>query len=194
MAARHIQEFREHLFKYQDYREARRDFHEAYELLEGYWRGGEPIHSFDEFCRKLGDYFWDIADIRTLTRQLACEGPVGNSRDNYHPSDDMVRATMFLLHKVDVVPEDSLDECSAFFRNRHPGLYRPELANCWIGGGFKAMMVMVYQIRNNLFHGRKLELQEDQLQRNIRLITIARGIVVILLDHLEQAEEAARSQ
>ena len=163
MPARHIQEFRQHLLDHPKYRKARRDFHEAYELLEGYWRNSRTLRNFDGFCDTYGDFYWNLPKVRDLAHQLACEGPVGNSDHSFQPSPHIVQATRFLLGQ-------DID-----------GHQRP----------FKAMMVIVYQIRNNLFHGRKLELEEAQLQRNTGLIATARDIVFTLLDHLEEAEEAA---
>jgi hypothetical protein len=174
MTADQVQRFREYLANHSDYREARHDFHEAYELLEGYWRGRFARRGYETFCDTFGEYYWSLREIWHLARELASEGPIGNSRDaRFRPKDEVVDATMFLLHQAGVVPNDTRQDC--------------EEAVC----SFKALMIMVTQVRNNLFHGRKLELDDYQLHRNICLVTIARNITVTLLDHLQEAEEAA---
>ena len=54
---------------------------------------------------------------------------------------------------------------------------------------FKALMYIVRQIRNNLFHGNKLEIKEDQYQRNKKLVQTAASITKVILDNLKNAED-----
>ena len=57
------------------------------------------------------------------------------------------------------------------------------------------MMYIVRQIRNNLFHGRKLELRHRQYERNKCLVMTAEKITALLLEHLVEAEQQyAREQ
>jgi hypothetical protein len=189
MTAEEIQLFRHRLQSDEEYREARRAFHEAYEWLEGYWRTNRQVGTFGSFCDRFGAYFWNsVPEVRGLAGRLACEGFVGDSMRNFRPNDRVIRATMFLLYKADFVSQDALANCEGNMRRRNPDLCRPEIAECWTGDAFEAMMEIVRQIRNNLFHGRKMEFDGEQYDRNRRLIILARDITQTLLDNLVEAD------
>ena len=56
---------------------------------------------------------------------------------------------------------------------------------------FRAAMILVRQIRNNLFHGMKMELGDRAAyQRNKELIIHARDLLDVIIGHLERAEAA----
>jgi hypothetical protein len=88
-------------------------------------------------------------------------GPVGSSRKpNYEPTQEIVRATI-LLRSEDSKPIQK----------------------------FRAMIELVRQIRNNLFHGKKMELNELPVyERNKNLVQLGAEITNVLLNHLEEAE------
>jgi hypothetical protein len=188
MNAGNIVDFRTILATDPEYREARRDFHEAYEWLEGYWRADKQVNSFDLFCDKLGPYYWDnVSKVKGLAANLACEGAVGNSRNkNYNPTKEVKKAASFLLYHAGIVPDETRGECEAKAREHYAG---QGSASQWTESSFKAMMMVVRQIRNNLFHGRKTAPAGEQYERDKRLVALARDIAVALLDHLELAEK-----
>jgi hypothetical protein len=176
-----------------EYREARRNFHERYEWLEGYWRQCPGIGNLDKFCQRFGDYYWNLEKLRESAWELAGQGCVGKSTDEYRPSDEVIKATMFLLHRAEIKPgKDEVPGCDAMdcHKTRH-GL---ELCNAqqragdWDHSGFKAVMYIVRQIRNNFSHGRKLEVESRQYERNRQLISIAQQIMDSLIEHLVEAE------
>jgi len=187
MNAGNIVDFRQMLASDPEYREARRDFHEAYEWLEGYWHADKQVNSFDLFCDKLGPYYWaNVSTVKSLAARLACEGAVGSSRNkNYSPTKEIMKAASFLLYRAGVVLDETRGECEAEARQHYAD---QDHALQWTEPSFKAMMVVVRQIRNNLFHGRKIAPAGDQYERDKRLVALARDISVVLLDYLEPAE------
>ncbi|MFZ5821221.1 MAG: hypothetical protein ACOYYJ_15100 [Chloroflexota bacterium] len=154
-----IQKFRERLTCDPENWEARRSFHENYEWLEGYWRSQFGENYFEQVWDKDGDYYWqNIPDIQQIAKEFAVRQPVGNNRDvHYQPSPEVIAATDLL--KV---------------LNQTPKLH------------FKALMVIVRQIRNNMFHGKKMEVtNEVQYRRNKELIKFASKVTGLILDNLQ---------
>ena len=47
---------------------------------------------------------------------------------------------------------------------------------------FGATLVIICQIRNNLFHGAKLEFTEPNAERNLSLVTLGHGIIKKILE------------
>jgi len=164
MSAYEITAFREHLDQQDpENKEIRRTFHENYEWLEGYWRSSWKNNGFQNFCNKFGKYFWEhIAELPELAREFGWLGPIGDScLEGYEPNPKVKDATKLLQE------------------NGGNSVER-----------FKATMLLVRQVRNNLFHGQKMELLElDVYNRNKNLIRFAGNITGLLLDHLLQAEE-----
>lgn len=175
------------------HREARRDFHEGYEWIEGYSRQHPELGSMERFCNRFGDYYWRIGEFRDLAWELGRQGCVGNSLDdNYFPAPQVIRATMYLLHRTVIGEGRDVNECSDMdcVRARY-GLELCDVhqrAREWTGSEFEAAMGIIRQIRNNLFHGRKLELMDRQYERNRQLVTTAARITTLLLDHLVEVE------
>jgi len=165
MNAYDILEFRRYLDEHDpENKEFRRITHEKYEWLEGYWRSRWRNNGFDTFCRRFGEYYWRyVSEIPVLAKQLGALGPIGDSTlDEYRPNEFVVKATILLC----------ADEGTFVER-------------------FKAMMQMVRQIRNNLFHGRKMELIEREVyDRNKTLVRLAGEITTLLLDNLYSAEKS----
>jgi hypothetical protein len=185
--ARYIHELRGRLENDPEYREARCGFYEAYGWLEGYWREQWRSNGFESFCRNFGPLYWEDENLRDLAGELACEGPVGNSARGYVPTNEVVAATFHLLNESKVVSEDDRHRCVEAARNRCRRR-REEEPSEWNSSSFHAMMLMIRQIRNNLFHGRKMEIERIQYERNKRLVTLARDITELLLSNLERVE------
>lgn len=164
MNAFEILSFRQHLeMNDPENKEFRRRFHENYEWLDGYCRS-KWVASGDNaimiFCTKFGEYYWNnIPQIPILAHELGDRGPIGNSRNpNYESTKEVDLATITLQH------------------NEGSNVHQ-----------FRAMMILVRQIRNNLFHGKKMELNErDIYQRNKELVRLGSEITTVILDHLEE--------
>ena len=131
MRASEITMFRKHLKDDPENLAFRRTFHENYEWLEGYWHSHEEVHSFDRFCQLYGEYYWEqVASVQSFAAEVGTLGPIGSStRPNYAPTQTVVEATSILTN------------------NDGSSVQK-----------FTAMLLLVRQIRNNLFHGRKMEL------------------------------------
>lgn len=175
-----------------EYHEMRRDFHEMHEWLEGYWRQYPNMGNMDKFCECLGDYYWTLDELRNLAWDLASQGCVGNSTTGYIPTQEVIKATMFLLHRAEIKGDkNQVPSCDAMdcHKTRHGLLCNAQQrADEWNRSGFKAVMYIVRQIRNNLFHGRKLEVEPRQYERNRQLVSSAQQITDLLLEHLVEAE------
>jgi hypothetical protein len=170
MSAFDILLFRQHLEKNDpENREFRRRFHENYEWLDGYCRTkwvNEGDNAIFRFCTKFGEYYWlYVPEIPELASKMGKLGPIGSSRKkDYEPTDEINQATL-LLRNEDGTPVQR----------------------------FRAMIELVRQVRNNLFHGKKMELNEPQIyERNKGLVRLGAEITTVLLDHLEQAEIASK--
>jgi hypothetical protein len=144
--------------------ENRRRFHENYEWLEGYWRDSWGTSGFNKFSEKLGAYYWSVDGFQTLANELAGMSPIGDStKPNYEPNQTVIDATQKLWDG-----SNNIEEL------------------------FKATMILIRQIRNNLFHGKKMEISDRAAYaRNKELVRLARQITDILLEQLEPAVSTA---
>jgi len=166
VSAIEIADFRRRLEADPENREARRSFHENFEWLEGYWRSQFGDHYFDVAWDKYGDYFWEhVREVQQVAQVIAGLPPVGNNKDkNYEPSMEVKQATK-LLQTLNETPKHH----------------------------FRALMLIVWQIRNNLFHGKKMELTDErQYQRNKDLVMLATEVTEAILGNLVEAEIACR--
>jgi hypothetical protein len=166
MNAFDILSFRQHLeMNDPENKELRRTFHENYEWLDGYWRSNwkkAGNNAIFLFCETFGEYFWqNFPRIGELASSMGRLGLIGNSiKEDYSSTPQIVKATL-LLRSSDGSPVER----------------------------FKSMMELVKQIRNNLFHGGKMELVEPEVyERNKNLVRHGAEITTILLDYLELAE------
>jgi hypothetical protein len=194
MLARELQSFIEAVHQDEEYREARRNLHENYEWIEGYSIQHQRIGDIERFINCFDDYYWRIDEFRDLAWNLASQGCVGKSNDNYNPTQEIMNATMYLLHRAGIgdeqqeVPGCSTMDCIKVRRNLEL-CDADQRARDWDGSGFKATMYIVRQIRNNLFHGRKIELRPRQYERNKRLIITGEHITALILEYLDEAEQ-----
>ena len=194
MDAKFISEFRRKIMRDNEYHSARRDFHEYYEWLEAYWRC--KFCSMDEFRKKYGSYFWSLVKIRNLAKNFAFSECVGNSNDtNYEQTQEIAKATMYLRYKAGLTaPDKEILNCSTIGcqnRKSRKGWCNEIYANRWTSGehaAFMALMYIVRQIRNNLFHVNKLELVEAQYKRNKKLVQTVASATKVILDNLKNAE------
>jgi hypothetical protein len=157
-----IHDFRRRLENDMENRESRRSFHENYEWLEGYWQSQFGENFFEKFWETSGEFYWqNIPHLREIAASLAALPPVGDSdKENYEANPEVIAATE-LLRTLNKTPD------------RH----------------FRALMIIVRQIRNNMFHGKKMEIiDENQYQRNKTLVIFAVQITNLLLENLTVAE------
>lgn len=174
-----IVRFRDKLQKDQDNLSVRRKLHENYEWLESFWRekyNGENL--IDQFSREFNDFYWELEDVREIARRFSSYPPVGNSKMNFDPSESLKRATYYLRFHCELheegFPELEDDEKSTG-------------AN-WTKSKLNALLTMTKQVRDNLFHGQKMQLAEDLYRRNKELVSMAAKVSDLILDNLEEAE------
>lgn len=191
MNANLIQNFRRKIASDAEYRRSRRDFHENYEWIEAYWR--ERFDDVDQFCRMCGPRFWSLEEVRNSAREFALEECVGNSENpSYEQTREIAKATMYLRYRAGLwETEDKIPDCSTVGCRESKsvkGWCNEIMADQWTSGehaAFKALVYIVRQIRNNMFHGHKLELESSQYDRNKRLLKIAATVTGVILDNLE---------
>jgi hypothetical protein len=195
--ARVIDDFRNKILNDEKYHKLRRDFHENYEWLEAYWGLQFGNNGFEQFCKEYGTFFWSLTPIREFARNFAFIECVGSSNNpNYEQTQEIAKATMFLRYQAGLTTmEGKILECSDIKcrdYKLHQGLCNKKNSNNWGKGdpaAFRAVMYIIRQIRNNLFHGNKLELEKKQYERNKELIKNAEAITRLLLDNLKDAEK-----
>ena len=102
---------------------------------------------------------------------------MGSSKINFEPAESVKRATYFLRHHSELheIEFPDIDD-------------EKKIGAKWEKSSFNALLTIVKQIRDNLFHGRKMDLAEEQYARNKELVRMAIETTTIVLDKLEQAE------
>ena len=179
MEAYQIHLFREKLAKDKRNLDARREFHEQYEWLESYWQRRYRNNHVARFSSEFNSFYWELPELKELARKFSSYPPVGNSKRDFEPSESVKKATFFLKH--------------------HMGLFDIELPDIenekalgrkWSKNPLEAILVIVKQVRDNLFHGRKMELESDQYERNYELVSMSRDITRLFLDSLAEAEDS----
>ncbi len=178
MKAYEISLFREKLADDQDNLNARRSLHEQYEWIEAYWQhrynGNNPL---SKFSKEFESYYWGLSDFRELTREFSSFSPVGSSKRNFDPTESVKQATLYLRHHAKL------------FEVKFPDIdNEKEVRKMWKKSSFEAILTIVKQVRDNLFHGRKMDLEENKYQRNKELVTMSSNITRLILDKLVEAE------
>lgn len=185
MISHQILSFKERLMSDEEYLKIRRNFYENYEWIESFWNQKFPNDKFDGFCRSLGSFFWEIDTINTKAKELTKKRTVGNNMNvDYNPSQNVINATAYLKCNLDLgedeieITEEDRENARRWSDDRH--------------SKFHALMTIIRQIRNNLFHGSKIDLESRQYQRNKELIQISVIITKLILESLTSAEETLR--
>lgn len=177
MTASQIKLFREKLNQDPDNLSLRRQFHEQYEWLEAYWDERYKTNQLDKFSKEFGDLYWDLKEIKSIAHELAMYPPVGSSTLAFEPTPTIKKATFHLLYFSNV-----LEELFPEIQNNK------EIGAEWNKNSFNAILTIIKQIRDNLFHGKKMEIQEDQYRRNKELVKFGVDFTTIVLDKLEELE------
>lgn len=123
---------------------------------------------------------------------LASEACVGNGRNNYIPKDH-IRISFHVLRQVCEIELNDICKSNKCRKREEKNIllcsdYRfpnpPEIiseVHHAIFTPLGATLSVICQIRNNLFHGSKQEIQDPQFSRNVRLIESSNNIVGIVL-------------
>ena len=175
-----IQQFRAKLENDPQNRENRREFYENYEWLESYWQNKYQGRNRNEhFVNDNKVFYWTLGSVKEIAKAFTSIKPVGSSNNNFAPEIDILRATYYLKYLSDLYAEGELE------------IVETELnyADNWNKDSFSALFAIVVQIRNNLFHGGKTQLEDEQYERNKHLVTLGKSLTNILLNELKNAED-----
>ena len=173
---------------------ARRTIHENYEWLEGFWRHkyNKSANPIDDFVKDKGKFYWGLEEIRDLAKAFASIECVGSNKEfDYTQTTEVARATMYLRYSCNLF-SDEPPNCSLIKCRKHKtvkGLCLKGNANLWkkdfdVIFAFKALLYIVRQVRNNLFHGHKLTIEPIQLERDKILVHLSAQVTEILLNRL----------
>lgn len=182
-----------------EYLTSRRTLHENYEWLEAYWRGRfiNSRNPFEDFISEKGQFYWRLVNIKALAIKLATIECVGSSNnEDYAKTIPIARATSYLRNHSNIF-KDEIITCDMIDCRIHKvcnnlcsvenGLLWSNVRNCPIAS-FKALMYIFRQVRNNLFHGHKLSLDQPQSDRDKDLVSIAASLSQELLNNLVDSE------
>jgi hypothetical protein len=176
------------------YLDERRILHENYEWLEHFWRYkyDRGDQSIDSFITQKAKYYWNKPQIKNFAREFASIECVGsNKKSNSTQNHEIAQATMYLRHNCSLFLE--APKCFDIPCRHH----KSDIGLCTINAGrawnnvddnnnaaFKALIYIVRQIRNNLFHGHKMTLDNEQFQRDKILVSLAAQITSFLIENL----------
>jgi len=191
MTSEYIDLIRTDLFKTK-YKKKVSTFMMDYSLLEAYWKDSEELGDIDSFCKKYSNYYWNKNKIKKFAKTFASIECIGNSKINRYgrtPSEEIVQITKFLRDELDVnyQGEDIFNHenrklTGEQWRQRRDNNLGTEYTS------FRGLMYIIRQIRNNLFHGNKFDLEREQQKRNKLLINTSIKTVKFILNHLTKAE------
>jgi hypothetical protein len=174
----------------------RNAFHHNYELLESFWRErySNDDNAFNLFIKEFGEALWNYRGLQKLATQFASIECVGSSNyGHFIQTLEVAKATMYLRYN------------SALFKKNHPKCNSIACRGYKIGTGhctkingrrftrkdhpyssFAALMTIIRQVRNNLFHGSKFSMERDQFLRDKKLITLSAKATEQILDNLSK--------
>ncbi|MBS1623500.1 MAG: hypothetical protein JST83_05740 [Bacteroidetes bacterium] len=180
-----------------DYLNNRRVLHENYEWLEGFWRYryNKGNSSIDNFITDTCHYYWATDEIKQLAREFASIECVGsNCEPDYTQNHEIAKATMYLRYYCNLFT-DHIPVCNGLCRHHKIATAKCSQAQgqlwCRLNNdnkaAFKALMYIIRQIRNNLFHGHKMTLEQNQFNRDKILVALAARTTSFLFESLEHA-------
>jgi hypothetical protein len=191
MTSEYINLIRTDLFKTK-YKKKVSTFMMDYSLLEAYWKDSEELENMDRFCKKYSSYYWNKNKIKKFTKTFASIECVGSSKINRYgrtPSDEIVQVTKFLRDELNIIyngnnifSSENRNLTGEQWKQRRDNESDIEYTS------FRALMYIIRQIRNNLFHGNKFDLETEQQERNKLLINTSIKTVKFILNHLSKAE------
>jgi hypothetical protein len=198
MNARELTAIINHIKGDHEHLQQRRIFNENWEWLEHFWRYEywQRNNSFDDFIAAKGHFYWNIEDIKGMAICFASIECVGsNYKPDYSQNQEIANATMYLRYSCNLF-EGSQPNCDSIGCRGHKTgteLCNRQAARNWRGDfdsvfAFKALMYILRQIRNNLFHGHKLSMEQPQYGRNVELVGLAANTTDILIERLIESE------
>ncbi|MBK7443113.1 MAG: hypothetical protein IPI65_16845 [Bacteroidetes bacterium] len=113
--------------------------------MEAYFSEKFDKNPFEKFCDTYSAFYWEFDVLREIARQFSSLNAVGNSIKNNIPSQNIIQATYFLKYKCNLYKNIEVDPVAAEI----------EETDKWNKSPFEALLVIIRQIRNNLFHGKK---------------------------------------
>lgn len=113
--------------------------------------------------------------IENYSKKLVSLECVGKGRNDAIPRDDIKQATLFLRKEFQINSDDICRTCRKIYSCTNQSLDDFQK--------FEAIMKILYQIRCNLFHGDKPELNGAQGERNKKLVRIGNRILTNILQH-----------
>ncbi len=126
-----------------------------------------------DFGKKYNE-IWDNK-IKSLTKEIISLECVGNGKNDAPPNKFVKTATLFLRENLQLKSDVCLF-CSKKNSCRENGNFDFDK--------FDAILRILYQIRCNLFHGDKPELEGPQGIRNKKLVSIGNEILIAILQQL----------
>ena len=146
-----------------------------------------------KFGRDKNTLMWE--SVREYANKLVLLECIGNGEGASKPQNEVINATLCLRNFFGITPTSVCPTCRK----------RLTCSKTIVSSGnakrfdieFEALMRIVYQIRNNLFHGNKFALKSDegiliagddpeQAERNKKLICISNDILKQILVNLSQ--------
>ena len=168
--------------------------HHNYELIEGFWRSkyGNHDEAFNLFVKEFGDEFWNITDIKKMATQFASIECVGSNRHGgFVQTEEIAKATMYLRYFSSLFKKN-IPKCNEINCRE----YKQEQKLCTKLNGrkwtkknhayssFKAIMFIIRQVRNNLFHGSKFSMAPNQYKRDKKVVALSARTTEIIIDRL----------
>lgn len=142
-------------------------------------------------------YIWDVLSQKSEVQELARQPCIGNGRNRYKPSLHVQISFQTLRNyfRIDVQEVCQSSRCQLRqqknfqiclvrnWENSPKQLLRPEDAQF---DPFGATLLIIYQIRNNLFHGSKHEVSGPDRERNELLVRLGYHITQSLLEEVKK--------
>ncbi|GAA0890364.1 hypothetical protein GCM10009122_00420 [Fulvivirga kasyanovii] len=173
-----LNEFREKIAKDTEYNDCRERFRNNYEDIEAII--GDRRNLINNVAQKANqNKLWEQEGIKSAARKLCCLTPVGNKDRGFEAGTNILRATYFLRHHTGL-----FDKWDGFLEDLDD-VNEIEIGSHWKGKDpILAVLTIVKQIRDNLFHGGKVQLENKVYERNKVLICLASEILDIVLKNI----------
>jgi len=178
-----------------DHYNERRVFHENYEWLEYFWRDEykNGDNSINNFIADKAEYFWTKPDVKDFAKEIAQIECIGSNKSNdYIQSQETAGATMYLRSHCNLftgtIPDCNSIQCRDHKQNI--GLCNALIGRHWKKidndnhAAFRALIYIIRQARQNLFHGHKMSLEQHQFDRDKEIVSISARTTSYLLNNL----------
>jgi hypothetical protein len=175
----------------------RSTLHHNYEAIEGFWRRRffDKVDPFDQFIKEYGPALWQSNRIKALATQFASLECVGSSNTgDFYQTEEIAKATMYLRYHSHLFKKNS-PSCESIGCRNHKkgsGLCSMAKGRQWTRkdhpySSFKAFMYILRQVRNNLFHGSKFSMEQQQYKRDKKLVALSAKATTLILENLSRA-------